>query len=118
MLLTATLLVGALLGALLVAAVIMPRVRIMLDELQLACRERDRLQTELIARRSEASQVRAQALQTQHDMLTVRRRLSAVVAERDEARVARLAADAAYREILAERDRLKGELALARRRKA
>ncbi|HMQ30759.1 MAG TPA: hypothetical protein PKD53_08510 [Chloroflexaceae bacterium] len=118
MLYTASLLVGALLGALLTAFVILPRVRLILDELQLARRERDRLQTELIARRSEASHARAQVAHAQQDLLAFRRRVAAITAERDEARVAQAGADAAYREILAERDRLKGELALARRRRA
>lgn len=113
-----SLLLGALLGALLTAAVMMPRVRLILDELQLARRERDRLQTELIVRRSEASHARVQTLQAEHDLLAMRRRFGSAVAERDEARAAQVGAEAAYREILAERDRLKGELALARRRKA
>jgi hypothetical protein len=111
-------LVGALLGALLVSLVMMPRVRLILGELQLACRERDRLQTELIARRSEASQARVQTLQAQQDMLILRRRVIAAMAERDEARSGQVSAEAAYRDILAERDRLKGELALTRRRRA
>lgn len=115
---TASMLVGALLGALLVSLVIMPRVRLMLGELQLARRERDRLQTELIARRSEASQARVQTLQAQQDMLVLRRRVITAIAERDEARSAQVSAEAAYRDILAERDRLKGELALSRRRRA
>lgn len=115
---TASLLVGALMGALLAALVMMPRVRMILDELQLARRERDRLQTELISRRSETSHARVQALQAQQDMLALRRRIVALSAERDEARAGQASADAAYRELLAERDRLKGELALTRRRKA
>ncbi len=102
----------------LAAVLMLPRVRMILDELQLARRERDRLQTELITRRSETSHARIQALRVEHDMLAMRRRLASATAERDEARVAQLNADAAYREILAERDRLKGELALSRRRKA
>ncbi len=118
MLYTASLLVGALLGALLAVLVIMPRVRLVLDELQMARRERDRLQTELIARRSEASHARAQVVHAQQDLLAIRRRVAAALAERDEARAAQASADAAYRELLAERDRLKGELALARRRRA
>jgi hypothetical protein len=112
------LLVGALLGALLSAAVIQPRVRLLIEELQFARRERDYLQRELAARRAEASQQRLLTHQAEHDLLALRRRLSAVMAERDQARLAQLSADTGYREILAERDRLIGELALARRRRA
>lgn len=118
MFLALSMLVGALLGSLIGAAVIMPRVRLLLEELQIARRERDRLQTEIIARRTETAQARVQTLQAEQDLLAMRRRLTAVYAERDEARSAQVHAEAAYREILAERDRLKGELALTRRRRA
>jgi septal ring factor EnvC (AmiA/AmiB activator) len=112
------LLMGALLGALLVGAVFMPRLRMLKRELQMVRRERDYLQRELAARRSEATQQRAQSRQLEHDLLTVRRRVAAVLAERDQARLAQLSADTDYRELLAERDRLLGEQALARRRRA
>jgi septal ring factor EnvC (AmiA/AmiB activator) len=112
------LLMGALLGALLASAVFMPRLRLAKRELQVLRRERDYLQRELAARRSEATQQRVQSRQLEHDLLTVRRRVAAVLAERDQARLAQLNADTAYRELLAERDRLLGEQALARRRRA
>lgn len=112
------LLVGALLGALLSAAVIQPRVRLLIEELQIARRERDYLQRELAARHAEAVQQRGLTREAEHDLLALRRRLATVVAERDHARLAQLSADTSYREILAERDRLLGELALSRRRRA
>lgn len=115
---TASLLAGALLGALLAAVVMGPRVRLLLDELTVARRERDRLQTELLARRSETSQARFEALRAQQELLALKRRAAAAAAERDEARLAEAEADSAHRQILAERDRLIGELALLRRRKA
>lgn len=118
MALTVSLLVGVLLGALLAAALVRPRMRLVLDELQLIRRDRDRLQGELHARRAEVSQIRMAALQTEQESLMMRRRLMAALAERDQARLAQLGADAAYRDILAERDRLLGELALSRRRRA
>lgn len=117
-LVTASLLAGALLGAVLAAVVMGPRARLLLDELSVARRERDRLQAELLARRSETSQARFEALRAQQELLALKRRAAAAAVERDEARLAEAEADTAYRQILAERDRLIGELALARRRKA
>lgn len=112
------LLTGAAFGALLTAALFRAQIKLLLDELALLRRDRDRLQSELHLRRNEAGEARISALQSEHDALLVRRRLMTALAERDEARTAQLNADAAYREILAERDRLLGELALSRRRRA
>ncbi|MFV9505584.1 MAG: hypothetical protein AB4911_13595 [Oscillochloridaceae bacterium umkhey_bin13] len=112
------LLTGAALGVILAAAIFKSQVKILLEELALIRRDRDRLQSELHLRRNEAGEARLSALQSEHDALLVRRRLMTAFAERDEARTAQLNADAAYREILAERDRLLGELALSRRRRA
>jgi hypothetical protein len=79
--------------------------------------ERDRLQAELLTRRGEAAEAQSRAFRSEQDLLAMRRRVFALTVERDATRAAQLAAEAAHRELLAERDRLQGELALARRRK-
>lgn len=117
MLAVITVLLGVFLGVLIAGAMFVPRLSLLLNELALVRRERDRLQGELITRREEAAEAHSRAFRSEQDLLALRRRIFVLTAERDAARAAQLAAEAAYRELLAERDHLQGELALMRRRK-
>lgn len=110
-------LLGILLGALVTGAFLAPRLRLLRDELIITRRDRERLQGELVERRADALEANGRVLRTEQDLLALRRRVLALTAERDAARAAQISAEAAYRELLAERDRLQGELALNRRRK-
>ncbi len=110
-------LLGVFLGVIIAGGVLVPRLSLLLNELALVRRERDRLQGELVARRSDAADAHSRAFRSEQDLLVMRRRVFALTVERDAARAAQIAAEAAYREVLAERDRLQGELALMRRRK-
>ena len=110
-------LLGVFLGVLIAGGVFVPRLSLLLNELVITRRERDRLQGELFTRRGEAAEAHSRAFRSEQDLLAMRRRVFALTVERDAARAAQLAAEAAYRELLAERDRLQGELALMRRRK-
>ncbi|MGQ9927935.1 MAG: hypothetical protein ACUVS4_13820 [Chloroflexaceae bacterium] len=109
-------LLGVFLGVLIAGRVFVPRLSLLLKELVITRRERDRLQSELLTRRGETAEAHSRAFRSEHDLLAMRRRVFALTVERDAARAAQLAAEAAYRELLAERDRLEGELALMRRR--
>ncbi len=108
---------GILLGALVVSALLAPRLCLLRDELIITRCDRERLQGELIERRADVLEANGRVLRSEHDLLALRRRMLALTAERDAARAARISAEAAYRDLLAERDRLQGELALNRRRK-
>ncbi len=110
-------LLGILLGALVTGAFLTPRLRLLRDELIITRRDRERLQGELVERRADALEANGRVLRTEQDLLALRRRVLALTAERDAARAAQISAEAAYRDLLAERDRLQGELALNRRRK-
>ncbi len=107
---------GILLGALVVSALLAPRLRLLRDELIITRRDRERLQGELVERRADVLEANGRVLRSEHELLALRRRVLALTAERDAARAARISAEAAYRDLLAERDRLQGELALNRRR--
>lgn len=117
MLAVITVLLGVFLGVLIAGGIFVPRLSLMINELAVVRRERDRLQGELLTRRGEAAEAHSRAFRSEQDLLAMRRRVFALTVERDAARAAQLAAEAAYRELLAERDRLRGELALMRRRK-